>query len=436
MGGSVVSPPVVKTRALFCPNCGAAVELRGFGHTLTVVCAHCLSVLDASTPLVRVLQQLQEAVRRTPTVPLGSRGRIHDTLWELIGFQVRGYETEGEHWEWNEYVLFNPYKGFRYLTEYRGHWNFVEPVRALPREAAVTGRKGVTLGGVKYRHFQNYVAGTEFVLGEFPWQVRVGERVTVDDYVAPPLALSAETTPDEVTWSKGEYMTSAEIWRAFQLQGAAPRAAGVYSNQPSPYAGKVGRMWRMMLLMWAALLVLAIYFAGFSPHREVFREKYSFSPSATGEPSFVTDIFDLNGRTAGLELRINTDLNNDWAYFNLALINATTGAAYDFGREVSYYYGADSDGSWSEGGKNDDVIIPSVPPGRYYLRVEPEMDKAKKGINSVNYEIILTSGAVAYSFFWIAALLLLIPPILYGLRAHGFERARWAESDYPMGGSS
>ena len=35
MSSTLVSPPVVKARSLSCPNCGAAVELRGFAHTLT-----------------------------------------------------------------------------------------------------------------------------------------------------------------------------------------------------------------------------------------------------------------------------------------------------------------------------------------------------------------------------------------------------------------
>ena len=51
-------------------------------------------------------------------------------------------------------------------------------------------------------------------------------------------------------------------------------------------------------------------------------------------------------RGAGnVELDTSTDLSNSWAYFNYALINSETGQAYDFGREVSYYYGSDSDGA-------------------------------------------------------------------------------------------
>ena len=53
--------------------------------------------------------------------------------------------------------------------------------------------------------------------------------------------------------------------------------------------------------------------------------------------------FELTGRTSNVEISIRTDLNNNWAYFNFALINEGTGQDFDFGREVSYY--RDSDGS-------------------------------------------------------------------------------------------
>ena len=74
------------------------------------------------------------------------------------------------------------------------------------------------------------------MLGEFPWQVRSGDVATVSDYVAPPLMLSAEKTPDETTWSIGEYTDGRQLWQAFRLPGEPPRPVGVFANQPSPYA--------------------------------------------------------------------------------------------------------------------------------------------------------------------------------------------------------
>ncbi|HEX6896162.1 MAG TPA: hypothetical protein VF146_12875, partial [Bryobacteraceae bacterium] len=100
-----------------------------------------------------------------------------------------------------------------------------------------------------------------------------------------------------------------------------------------------------------------------------------------------------------------------------------TGQTFDFAREVSYYH--DSDGS--EGSRNNSVIIPSVPGGRYYLRIEPEMSPTS---SRMQYEVSVRRDVPIYTYFWIAALLLLIPPIAIFIRYGRFEAARWRESDY------
>src|ERR1700712_4696736 len=94
MGSPLVAPPVVKPKALYCPNCGGPVELRGFAHTLSVVCPQCLTVLDASSPQLKILQTFQGKQRIQPLVPLGTRGKFGDTQFEVIGFQVREVADE------------------------------------------------------------------------------------------------------------------------------------------------------------------------------------------------------------------------------------------------------------------------------------------------------------------------------------------------------
>ena len=55
----------VQAKSISCPNCGGPVQLRGFAHTLSVVCPQCLTVLDASTPEVQILQTFQGEERRS-----------------------------------------------------------------------------------------------------------------------------------------------------------------------------------------------------------------------------------------------------------------------------------------------------------------------------------------------------------------------------------
>jgi hypothetical protein len=428
MSSSAVPAPVVKAKTLSCPGCGGPVELRGFGHTLSVVCPQCHAVLDVSTPPVQILQRAQEAQERIqPTIPLGTRGQIENITWEVIGFQVRRIEVEFVPYSWDEYLLFNPYYGFRYLSEYDGHWNFIRTLPMVPRTIAGARPERRVLG-VTYKHFQHSSATTTFVLGEFPWRARQGDTATVDDFIAPPRLLSAERMDGEVVWSLGEYWTSEQIWKAFALPGPPDRALGVYENQPSPHQGQAGAMWSMFWWFMVALAAVMLFFIVFSRRQVVYAEQYSYVMATTREPSFVTPVFELKGHPSNVEIQIRTDLDNNWAYFNLALINQDTGRGWDFGREVSYYYGMDGGESWSEGSRSDSVTLPSIPSGHYYLRIEPEMESIK--VSPMSYYVSIRRDVPTYTFFLIAAVLLLIPPILAAMRIGAFETARWRESDY------
>jgi hypothetical protein len=129
-----------------------------------------------------------------------------------------------------------------------------------------------------------------------------------------------------------------------------------------------------------------------------------------------------------VEVTTSTDLQNNWIYLNYALINQDTGQAWDFGREVSFYSGYDSDGSWTEGSRNAAIVVPSVPPGQYYLRIEPEADTVHP---PVTYTVEVRRDVPVSSFYGIGFLALLIPAILITWRSASFEKSRWSESDHP-----
>lgn len=414
------SGPAPIAKALNCPNCGAALTLRASGHTLTVVCANCSSILDAKDPNLQVLQQFAERERVQPLIPLGTRGKWRGDVYEIIGFQVRSVTDAGAIYSWHEYLIFNPYKGFRYLTQYNGHWNDVKTVQAIPETTSVGGKEAARLLGRTYVHFQTASAETTYVMGEFPWQVRVGELVAVTDYVAPPFMLSSETTESETTWSLGEYIDGALVWQSFRLPGGPPGAVGIFANQPSPYKGSVKWAWVYCLVLLLLLANLVLLTSSFAGQEQVYSNQYRFTAGQI-DPSFVTPTFDLKGRPADVEISIHTNLRYNWAYFNFALINESTGQAYNFSREVSYYPG-------DEGSPNSSVLIPTVPGGSYFLRVEPEMDSSSRTRgNFMSYDLTVRRDVPNVTFYWLAGLLLVIPPAFLSLRAAGFEKARWQE---------
>jgi hypothetical protein len=421
-----VSAPAVAS--LSCPQCGAAIELRTLDLAQSVVCSSCGSILDARDPNLALIQAFEARQKFTPQIPLGTRGTLKGEKWEVVGYMVRSITVDGTSYYWDEYLLFNPYKGFRYLTQYDGHWNDVQVVKVAPTESVSGGRPTVTLHNETFKHFQTATAITEFVLGEFPWQVRVGDSVIARDFVAPPRMLSEEVTPEETTWSLGTYLPGPQVWEAFSLPGKAPRPRGVYANQPDEFKPRAGSMAKRYLLFAAVLILIGLARLVTASRTPVFGTASYFRPGAMADSlAFVTPTFEVKGRTANLEVATEAEVDNGWAFFEYALVNEATGTTYEFGREVSYYHGRDSDGNWSEGSKKDRAVLPSVPPGPYFLRVQPE---AQVPTDFLEYKISVRRDVPILTPYLLGLVLLAIPPILMALRAWGMESARWKESDY------
>ena len=431
-GAPLTSGASGAVRGLSCPSCGAAIVLRGLSWTQTVACPSCASVLDARDPNLAVLQRFERKAKVQPLIPLGARGEWRGAPHEVIGFQVRQILVDGVAYQWREYVLFNPYRGFRYLTEYDGHWNDVVGLPGRPQVLAA-GRPTAHYRGEMFRHFQTARASTTFVLGEFPWVVRVGDAAETRDFVSPPRILSAEATGDEETWSLGEYVDGQAVWRAFKLPGAPPPRQGVYANQPSPHSASARSVWKAFGALAALLVLLLVVRAMTARNDHAFESAYTFDPARPTDAAFVTAPFELRGGVGNVVIEARTDLSNQWLMLNYALVNEQTGRAWDVTREVGYYSGRDSDGAWSEGSRRDRVVLGSVPGGRYFLRVEPEGPTTGR---PVDYTLRVRRDVPALSYFVFALLGLLAPPVFLALRAVTFEQRRWAESDYAPADSS
>ena len=418
-----------KGESLACPQCGGPLEIRAPDQTQRVACPWCGSLLDATRDLA-VLEALSR-VPVKPDVPLGSKGGLHGATWTVIGFMERSATVEGIRYPWHEYLLYEPRQGFRWLVVARGHWSFVEPAHTGD---VSEGLDRVLYRGESFKHFQGSEVSVDHVLGEFYWAVARGDRTESQDYTAPPHMLSMERSESEVNWSYGTYLEPEEVWQSFRLEGAPPPRQGVGMNQPSPYTAGSRAVNR--LARWAtAALFLAYSFFLFSGGRTVHKQTLVIPPGTQpGAPeaaAFTERFFVL--KPGNLQIAVHAPVSNSWLYLAGSLINEETGAVDDFDVDVEYYFGSDSDGSWTEGSTSAARYISGVEPGRYLLRLEPQWEPGKQ---PQQYDLVVRSRVPRFWHLVLALIALWSWPLLLGWKRMRFEAGRWSESDHAWGVST
>ncbi|GAB3259682.1 DUF4178 domain-containing protein [Chitinimonas naiadis] len=419
-------PARAQARDFKCTSCGAPLSVRG-PETLAIGCGHCGAVVDPASPTLAIVSRALEAMKQ-PKLALGALGKLRGKQYAIIGYLRRSTKIDGLRYDWDEYFLHSPEVGYVWLTESDGHWNLAKPVTRQPKLMPAAQPKVQFLDRT-YKHFQRCQAEVVQVLGEFNWKVRIGEFVAVDDYVAPPYLLSAERSQSELTWSLSEYLPAAEVAAAFKPMKPLPEPVGIAPNQPRPGPGS-GRYWAAFAGFAVFALILQFVFTATAAQKIVWQGELAV-PEGQQQATLTSPPFRLDG-DHNLEIRQGANLDNQWLYTDIALINQASGESFRLGREVSYYHGSDSDGSWSEGNGSDEALLASVPAGDYLLEVEAETEAGRPMLTD---RIQLVRDVPIWSNFWLLLALLLIAPIWSWLRNASFETRRWAESDYASSSS-
>ena len=127
----------VTAKGFKCPNCGGPVKLELPGKSQTVRCPYCSSILEPGHDVLVLRKKYNEKFSHTMWIPLGAEGILEGIKFKCVGMVVRGDDDGGE---WCEYLLFNPYHGYRYLVESSGHWTLMEQNPGLAFDGS--GRPG------------------------------------------------------------------------------------------------------------------------------------------------------------------------------------------------------------------------------------------------------------------------------------------------------
>lgn len=407
-----------------CPNCGGSLELNAPDKTERVTCPFCNSLLDVNQGNLKFFKSLKK-IENPFVLPIGAEGVFTgDAKFKIIGAMVRSLRADGVKYFWHEYLLYNSSIGFRWLVHSDNHWSFVEPVNAadVTNSGNYAKNAQVVYQGKSFRIFQDATVSVEHVQGEFYWRVEQGEKARAIDFVAAPLMLSQEITNNEMNWSAGNYLTNAEVEKAFNVSDL-PKPFSVAPNQP--FTG--GFYIKYGLAMLGLLLLVAIFMiplSGFSS--TPLNQQINLPPmvnQTTAQVAF-SQPFELKG-SRNVRITASAPVNNSYTELDVDLINEQNSEVESVSIPIEYYTGTDSDGAWTEGGQTQDATLSSLPAGKYTLRVEGVWQNSTDPMPvSVKVEQNINRGVN----FCLAFFALALFPFFGLMRKWSFESKRWSES--------
>lgn len=232
-----------KVEALDCPSCGSAIKYLP-GLTRTLVCPACKAQLDATGPQASVLAAGDKMAAMRTTLELGATANIRGSEHTVIGAMVRSTSGAGAS-KWTEYLLFSARGGFFWIVETNAGWFQAKVMHRWPAWDPAAGDVA-RAENQAYEKSDSYLATVVAAAGAFNWRVSVGDQVFVTEYENSSGTLAAETTREEMTWSRSTRLAFDQIRTWF---GVAPKTVeGLSGTEAAPQAtGTVQKFFWWML---------------------------------------------------------------------------------------------------------------------------------------------------------------------------------------------
>ncbi len=407
-----------------CPNCGGPLDLQAPDQTLRVACPYCAALLSCEHGNLEFLQALKKK-KIEPIFALGSKGMfdpiVVNTDWEspqeftVIGFMQRKVTYEGVDYKWEEYLLYKPRMPFYWLIHNEGHWSFGQSV---PAGEVNAGPKGASYAGKNFKIYDRGEPVVNYVLGEFYWEVNVGETVKSADYIAPPDMLSRETNQNpseirktsdakrdkknrEINYTVSRYVPVEEIEKAFGAKDLATPHA-IAPNQPYPYKS-IYKNWGLMVV---AALFLVVIVWGTSKKTKVVEKTEQLQPAAR---TVNTEPFQIKG---GDNVAINV-YGTQWVHIDGKFIDEKSQPVpnSDFGVHT---------------GKT--VFLSSLPSGKYHLQYTANWQNSS--LPSPSFTVRVHQDVPHFAHvFWLGLGIMGLP---FCIMIHHwiFDAKRWSNSDF------
>lgn len=408
-----------------CTQCGAGLSVLGGGRVLTQVCGYCGSVLDAQDNY-KILTSIGE--RDHPDSPV----RIGMTLtFQGVAFTVIGTIGKIERWkggaaEWVEHQVFSPTHGYAWLTWESGHFSFSRKIRDFDMAQWVSSA-AVELAdsppvrsyrGQRYKYYETSTSEIDFMEGEFNWVPELGETTTAVVLLGPDAMLSLRDGKTEREIELTTLLSREDVAREM----GATLPPGPEPRHPlTPYKPLPDETFLRRVIGWSAIaaFVLGLLFSVISGPTVLERRQV---PVAATPVSFS---FDIANTAQIANLRLETDVSNDWVVIGMQISGPGGAPLVEGGRLIQYYSGRDSDGSWSEGNRGATLRFRADEPGAHQITLV-----RADGTGGSVMDVWIDEGRAAPFWLFLAGGLFVLAWIYLKARRAIHDKVRFAGSDW------
>ncbi len=383
-----------------CPNCAAPLDILGGRRTESVTCKYCGSVIDLKNHY-KTLYKFKKLLPPPSPFELGMNGEIEGIEYTIIGMVLysTGKSLGRGNDHWIDYQLYSPLYGYAWLTYERGNTIFSRRVRGKPSrqiEKLSTGSDFV-FNGKKYRFYEQYNSYVLYVQGELSYIARQYDKIVSYDAIDPPYGFSLEKSATESEFYESRYYPAKKIFKAFGIKQKPKEEF----HPLKPYSNALLRaLSKASLPFFLLALLIAIYISIFLDGNAVKKT------GIVGKHSEIT--FDLGTTSHLVELSIDSDVNNDWIYYDIDILDEKGNSVYSFGKEISYYHGYEGGESWSEGSRSATFYFKLPSTGRYKLVLDaPEYHKEVFSQIEIRENVIRPYYFVLLAVLWLMASVIL-----------------------------
>lgn len=402
-----------------CSKCKKVHKLKTWPYLQSFVCSDCSSFYYLDNGNCKVIGK--KTTPGNPDLEIGSNGMIDGILYEVIGYAWKEDNTS-YHSRWKEYTLYNAQQGFAFLSEFQGHWIFLQEKGDAP--VLVSKKEDqFTFNDEPFKLYNDYGYKVIDAKGEFPYHLLDTNNIKVREFISPPEMWSEEKSKDDITWFHGSHVSKHHMEKNFVSPGGFPWREGVGMIDPKGFINP------SYLISMSVVVILIFMFAHFifsasKLDKQIMDTQLYFDSSNTA--NFVSEKFELTKAKSNLKFDIAAPVNNSWVSVNATLVNADNGTEYDLQEDIEFYSGYD-EGYWSEGDTKQTGYISSIPRGTYLLQVDGQRESF---MSANSFYITVTYDTPNDKNLGVMLLVVLLWPIGKCVLIHYNERRRWYNSAY------